>query len=107
MDKVNEIAKCKLCEAKNITKLLKVKGGNTKTLKDHLELVHKSKPQAKNPKGRIDNYFGRKSLGETVAKLAIDGIPFRVIAQSEVLQDAFSVSILYTQEYSNFQSIKI
>ena len=70
LDKVKEVAKCKLCDDKNITKVLKVKGGNTKSLLDHIQMIHK-KPSIKPGKGQIDNFFGRKSLGETIAKLAI------------------------------------
>ena len=56
----------------------------------HIEMIHKKKPKITNPKGQIDAYFGQKSLGETIAKLAIDGLTFRCIAESETLREVFS-----------------
>ena len=76
LDKENEVTKCKLCEAKNDIKVLKVEGYNTKSLHDHIEMIHKFKQKNINPKGQIDIYFGQKSLGETIAKLVIDGLTF-------------------------------
>ena len=60
---------------------MKVKGGNTTTLKDHLAGVHKTQPKLKG-QGQINSYIGRKSLGEMVS--------FRCLAESQVIQGAFS-----------------
>ena len=72
LDKNADLAKCKLCEAKNITKILKVKGGNTTTLKDHMAGVHKSQPKMKG-QGQITTYVGRKSLGESLQEKSSGG----------------------------------
>ena len=94
LDKEESVAKCKICDANKIIKILRVTNGNTKSLLEHLEHVHgPSNPKnVKTGKGNIDNYLGRKSLGETVSKLAIDGITFRCIAESKILREAFTVS---------------
>ena len=53
-----------------------------------MERIHtKPSEKSKNVK-TIDHFYGQKSLGETVARLAIDGIPFRTIAESENLREA-------------------
>ena len=65
-------------------------------LSDHIERIHKPNDKSKNSKETIDHFYGRRSLGETVAKMAIDGIPFRTIAESQVLREAFSVIIFVT-----------
>ena len=93
IDKSKAVAKCKDCAAKNITKFLKCSGGNTESLIEHIELIYKAKEKTKsNSRATISQYYDRKSLGETVAKLAISGIPFQTISDCETLREAFFAS---------------
>ena len=98
LNKTQNIAKCKICE-----KVLKTTNGNTKSLLDHLELVHGPPKSEKSGKSNIQHYFGRKNLGETITKLAIDGITFRCISQSKTLREAFTVSCFNL--YKNYNHI--
>ena len=106
LDKSKGVAKCKVCAAKNVTKILKCSGGNTKSLIEHMERIHKEKEKSKpNSRATINHYYDRKSLGETVAKLAISGIPFRTISDCEVLREAFSVSSPLTSSLNTLVDI--
>ena len=99
-DKAKQIAQCMICKEKGIVKILKVTNGSTKSLHDHMAHIHK--PKDPNPtfakKGKMDNFFGRKSLGQTVTELAISGAPFRFIAYCEVLNEAMSKAFLFEDD---------
>ena len=102
LDRSKEQAKCMKClEEKNITKIFKVNNGNTKTLLDHLKRAHTEEDEMSIQAKK--NFFKQKeSMGEVISKLAIDGISFRIISESEVLQKAFQViTILYLKNWSD------
>ena len=91
-DKPKQIAQCMICKGKGIVKILKVTNGSTKSLHDHMSHVHK--PKDPNPsyvkKWKLDNFFGRKSLSQTITELAISGASFCFIAYCDVLNEAMS-----------------
>ena len=93
LNKENGQSKCKLCMEKGVETILFTKGGCTKTCLDHLRTHHGHGDGEDKQKVKKRNIFEKKeSVEEVVSKLAIDGITFNTMAQSEMLQKAFSVS---------------
>ena len=54
LNKEDSTAKCKICEAKNVIKILKVTNANTKSLLDHLDHVHGPPKNVKTGKENIE-----------------------------------------------------
>ena len=94
LNKSDGQAKCKLCLDKNFTKLVYTKNGCTKTALDHLKL-HGIGGQWKvmeNSEKQRSVFEQRETAQEAVSRLAVDGAPFRFIAESEMMRKGFSVS---------------
>ena len=87
LDREKEQAQCKKCLAeKNLQKVFNIKNMNTKSLLNQLERAHSEK--TKKPINSMKTLFDKKeSIGELVSKLAIDGTSFRIISESETLQN--------------------
>ena len=86
-DKESENSECQLCKEKGISKILFTKG-TTKTALDHLKNIHgiSEKSTKANYVNQTNIFEKRETVEEAVSKLCIDGIAFRTIANSEMLQ---------------------
>ena len=99
LDRENNQAKCKKClEERGYNKIFNIKNSNTKSLLDHLKRSH-SENNANSIQAKTNIFEKKESIGEVVSKLAIDGITFRIICESAVLQRAFSVSSFLSYYY--------
>ena len=87
-DKLSENSECQLCKKKGVSKIIYTKGGCTKTALDHLKFIHHIDGKNGDKVIKESNVFEiRETVQEACAKLnAVDRIPFRTIAQSEMLQ---------------------
>ena len=94
-------ALCKLCLDKKITKTVYAKNGSTKTILDHLRLIHGIGKNAT----LVNNDPSQKSCSEIfqeeeesviedVSKLCVDGLTFRNIAESTMMHKLTAVSWL-------------
>ena len=93
LNKADGQAKCKLCLEKNFTKLVYTKNGCTKTALDHLKLhgiggQWKVMESSEKPRSVFEQ---RETAQEAVSRLAVDGAPFRFIAESEMMRKGFLV----------------
>jgi hypothetical protein len=86
-NKESENSECQLCKEKGISNILYTKG-TTKTDLDHLKNIHgiSEKSTKANYVNQTNIFEKRETVEEAVSKLCIDGIAFRTIANSEMLQ---------------------
>ena len=81
-------ALCKLCLDKKVTKTVYAKNGSTKTILDHLRLIHsigKNATLVKDPSQKSCSEIFQEeeeSVIEAVSKFCVDGMTFRNIAES-------------------------
>ena len=93
-------ALCKLCLDKKVTRTVYAKNGSTKTILDHLRLIHgigKNAALVKDPsqKSCLEVFQEEEeSVIEAVSKFCVDGMTFRNISESTMMHKLTSVSCL-------------
>ena len=96
LDKKELKSRCELCFKKDINIIYNIKKGNTKTMADHLKRAHDPENPTSLQRKRSHFFEKNETVEEAVTKLALDGMSFRVISQSQMLGKLAAVS------FSNF-----
>ena len=112
-DKKELKSRCEICFKKDITTIYAIKKGNTKTMADHLKRAHDPENPTSLQRKRSHFFEKNETVEEAVTKLALDGMSFRVISQSQMLGKLAAVSfqilqnIFYKWERSRIHKVQI